>query len=363
MKKTPAAMGFVLALVLASCGRSPTSPPGPDQGSTPLTGATVRVELVAPTDIAPGESVQLTLNAIKLDGSVENVSSQSQWSPLDSSIVQLTSTGLATGVNRGEQLVSVRFAGRSANARILVLPKGTFRLTGKVQDSGFGLGNVTLTVLSGAGEGLTTLTGADGAYAFYGVGGLVRIQLKKEGYLNDVEQIDVTANRTQDFALIAEHSPKDYSGAYTLTVSAAAPCGPPLIDGFPDEAKHRVYAADVTQDGSRLTVTLSGADFIVTNGYGNRFFGFVDGSDALTFPIGVAFDFYYYYDGHLDIVERFHNAALAINGTVAARGTPSRISGTLKGTILITNRSTPPFQASFGSHCFSLAHGFEMVRR
>jgi hypothetical protein len=356
-----AALGLVL--VFASCSnKSPTSPRATQQGPS-STVTTVRLELVAPSAIAPGESVQLTANAIKSDGSVENVSSQAQWTPAGSPVVQLSPTGLATGKDRGEQVVSARFNGRSASAPILVLPKGTFRLAGSVQESGFGLENVALTVTSGIGQGLTTLSGVDGAYALYGVSGPVGIELKKEGYLNDVQQIDVAAHRTQDFVLVAERPRKDYSGIYTLTVSAGEPCRSFSAYAFPEEAKRRVYTANVTQDGGRLTVTLTDADFIVTNGYGNRFFGFVDTSDALTFPIGVAFDFYLYYDGHLDIVERFRSTALSINGTVTARGTPSRISGTLNGSILIMNRPAPPFQPVFGPGCPSAAHDFEMIRR
>ena len=161
-----------LAFVFASCDKSPTSPRPQEQGSS-STATTVRLELVAPSEIAPGESVQLTANAIKSDGSVENVSSQAQWTPMDSHVVQLSSTGLATGKNRGEQVVSARFGGRSAEARLFVLPKGTFRLAGTVQENGFALANVALTVTSGVGQGLTTLSDVDGAYALYGVSGPV----------------------------------------------------------------------------------------------------------------------------------------------------------------------------------------------
>ncbi len=124
----------------------------------------------------------------------------------------------------------------------------------------------------------------------------------------------------------------------------------------------RTYSADVTQDGARLTVTLRDADFVVTNGYGNRFVGFVDPSDLVTFPIGDA-DYYFYYSGHHDIVERLTNAsALAINGTASARGTLTSVSGTLNGAMQVFNRSTPPF-TSYSSACFSNSHRFEMVRR
>ncbi len=103
-----------LALVFASCDKSPTGPRTPEQG-TSSTATTVRLELVAPPEIALLESVQLTANAIKSDGSVENVSSQSLWTT--GSLPQLTSTGLATGRNVGEQVVSARFSGLSAADR------------------------------------------------------------------------------------------------------------------------------------------------------------------------------------------------------------------------------------------------------
>jgi hypothetical protein len=352
-----AAIGLVLAL--ASCDDSPTSPRPPPPPGQPAPATVVRIELVAPPEIAPGESVQLTANAVKSDGSVENVSSQAQWMPTDSPVVQVSSTGLATGNNRGEAFVSARFSGRSANARIFVLPKGTFRLAGTIKESGFGIANVTVTVIAGVGEGLTTLSGFGGSYVLYGVSGPVHLQLKKDGYRNATQQLDVTAHRTADFDIVADRPRKDYSGTYTLTISAASPC--PFA--FPDAAKSRVYTANVAQDGGRLTVTLSDADFIVTNGNGNRFFGFVDLTDTITFPIGAAFDFYYYYySGHFDIVERFSATALMVNGTVTARGTPQLISGTLLGAILISSRASAPF-LPYSSRCHSNTHGFEMVRR
>ena len=66
-----------------------------------------------------------------------------------------------------------------------------------------------------------------------------------------------------------------------------------------------------------MTVTLTDADFIVTNGYGNRFFGFVDPGDALTFPIGDAF-YYYYYPATSTSLSVRSTTALLINGTPEA---------------------------------------------
>jgi len=350
-----AAIGLIV--VFASCDKSPTSPRPAEQG-TSSTVTIVRLELVAPSEIAPGESVQLTANAIKSDGSVENVSGQAQWTT--GLNVEVSSTGLATGKNRGEQAVSARFSGRSAEATIFVLPKGTFRLAGTVHDGGFGLENVALTVISGVGEGLTSLSGVDGAYAFYGVSGPVTVQLKKEGYLNSIQQISVTAHSTQDFNLDPERPRQDYGGTYALTITMGSPCIT-YSGTLPDQATRRVYTANVTQDGARLTVALTDADFIVSNGNGNRFSGFVDSTDTITFPIGNPY-YFAYYDERYQIVERFMGGSLIVVGNVTARGGRGLITGTLAGSILTSTRTSPLFSPYSGS-CYAKTHRFEMVRR
>jgi len=167
---------------------------------------------VAPQEIAPGESVQLTVNAIHSDGSVRNVTGQAQWTSLTSEILQVSSTGIATGKKGGEVVVTALFSGRSASAPVLVLPKGTFRLAGFIRESGIGIADVTVALISGVGEGLTATSRIDGGYALYGVSGSTLIQAKKEGYVNSIQQLDVTAHRTFDFSMVVERARRDYSG-------------------------------------------------------------------------------------------------------------------------------------------------------
>jgi hypothetical protein len=346
-------------LVFASCDKGPTSPRLSETAPASVI-ATVRIELVAPAEIAPGESVQLTANAVKSDFSVENVSSKAQWTPTDSPTLQLSPTGRATGKDRGEQVISARFGGQSASARILVLPNGTFRLAGTIRETGFGIANATVTVVAGVGEGLTARSGFDGSYALYGVSGQIRVQIKREGYVTSTEQIDVPAHRNYDFNIDPERPRQDHSGTYTLTITAASACRP-SPSPLPDEATRRIYTANVTQDGGRLTVTLTGADFIVSDGYGNRFSGFIDLAGTVTFALGDAY-YFHYYDEHYQIVERFQGGALIVVGNVAAKETPGVISGTLAGAIATSGRTSPPY-GTYGASCFAPTHRFEMVRR
>ena len=174
------------------------------------------------------------MNAIKSDGSVEDVTSQSFFSPNTSPVLELTVRGLATGKTNGQVFVNARFGTRNAGKTILVLPTGTFRLSGNIKESGFGIEGVTVSVISGTGAGLTTTSGFTGFYALFGVKGLVRLETRKNGYLNLVQQLDVTEHRTHDVGIVAERARTDLRGAYTLAIVAG--CAPARTGSQPRHA-------------------------------------------------------------------------------------------------------------------------------
>jgi hypothetical protein len=349
---------ILVAIGMASCdSRKPhaVQPPNMPSPVTPVTGL-VRIEGIVPGSIAPGESVQLTANAVKSDNSVENVSGQAQWSSSDPRVVEISSAGVAKAIARGEAVIRVSYQGRSASTRTFVLPAGTYRLSGTVTDSGLSLAGVTVTIIGGVGEGLTTITGGNGTYVLYGVRDRVRLQAKGAGYVNQIEEIDVADHRTFNFDMVPEHQRTDLRGRYTLTIGRTACPG-----ALPET---RSYDATVAQDGPRLTVTLSGADFIVTRGRGNGFSGVIDGGDRVTFAIGdVPSYYYYYYSGQYDLVERMSDtSALIISGRVTAGLSSKGISGTLNGDFRLAQGTVAPF-TRIQLLCYGPAHQFEMVRR
>jgi hypothetical protein len=348
-----------LGLVVASCDKSPTRPSGQPTGTPAPPAVTVaRIAIIAPASIEPGASVQLTANAIKSDGSVENVTSQTQWTSTNAGVLQVSSAGIVTARERGEANLNARYQNRNATAPMIVLPGGTFRLNGQVTDSGFPLEGVTVAVIGGTGEGLTTLTNTTGAYVFYGVAGQVRLHAKKDGYLNRIEELQVTENRAFGFEMKIDGQRRDLSGTYTLNLAATG-CPSTRV---PDSAQNRSYAANVQQNGPQLTVRLSGADFIVTGGHGDHFSGFASADGNVTFAIGDAYT-YYYYSGHFDVVERLNpTSALLVSGNVNATSSPTLISGTLNGSISLTQGTTAPF-TRFSGQCYSPDHRFELRRQ
>lgn len=351
-----------LGLAVASCDKSPTRPSNP----TPPTGpggvsssAVVRVEISGPASVEPGGSAQLTAKAIKADGSAEDVTSGASWFSSNHSVVQFTAPGLASARARGEAFVYVNYSRQGASREILVLPEGTFRVVGKVTDAGLPLDGVTVTVIGGPGDGLTGVTSQTGAYAIYGVAGKVRLHAKKDGFENRIEDLEVMAHRALDFEMAFGGERGSLSGTYEMTLEASG------CNALTGDARRRSYVATVEQHGPRLNVRLSGADFILINGRGDRFTGMVDEDGTIRFAIGDAYYYYYYhyFFGDFDLVERLNStSALVVTGTVEATSTPAGISGTLNGRVALTQGVSAPF-TRFAANCVSNSHRFEMRRQ
>lgn len=352
------ALALFVVVLVASCKDGPTRPTpntNPSPAPTP-TAALVSIRIVAPASVAPGASVPLVVNATRSDGTTADVTSQVTWFSSNSRVVEVAN-GVVRGQDRGEASIQARYQGRFASALMLVLPEGTFKLSGAVTDTGIGVDGVTVAVISGTGEGLSAITDLPGSYRLYGVAGSVRLHAKKAGYENRIEALDVTTHRTADIDMSFAGDRPRLAGTYELTVTAASRC-----TNLPQPARSRTYIASVEQEGARLSVTLSGADFIVTNGFGDRFQGSVVG-DRVVFQAGS--DYYYYYNNYLGqsaVIERFATTALALNGIVTARETATGLAGQLSGTIGVTRTAGPPF-LPLTSSCYAGNHDFVMVRR
>ena len=354
----PAACGALLVTVLVwSC--SPTQPTSTPPGAPPTV---TFVEVQPPGSIAPGASVQLRATARMSDATTQDVSDRVQWRSGDASILQVTPAGLATGVQVGETTVDATYQAdfpRYAVATALVLPSGTFKLSGQITEGGLPIVGVSVTVISGIGAGWSTTTGFNGSYKFLGVSGPVRLEAKRDGVLNQIEEVDVIRTMTHDFVMTPTSPRPDVTGAWTLTIDMGV-CDRPF-GGLPNELRRRQYNAVVTQQEARLTVTLSGADFIQNFDRGNRFTGRIGPVDQVMFTIGDPNDTYLM--GPHDLVEGISaSQAFVVHGRVDARATAATITGTLQGMLMVTHPSDPTSWWST-AECNSSAHAFEMRRQ
>jgi hypothetical protein len=361
-------LGAVLIVFVGSiapaCDKSPTGPSLISQpGNTPPSASIVRLEIHSPPPIAPGQSAQLTAQAVGSDGSIENVTARVQWSSANTGLVQVSPGGVVTAVQVGEGWVSALYSSGGnplhAAARVLVLVPGTYKLSGRITDNGTALAEVTVTVLGGVGAGQTAVSGLDGAFAVYGVGGRVRLQATRAGYLNKIEELDVGSIATHDFEMVPDGQRIDLSGTYTLAITLGA-CLRPDVQ-FADELRSRRFIATVAQRGGGLNVSLSGAEFIMRNARGDRFSGLVDPNGAVTFTLGDPYD--YYLAEYTDLVERVNpTTAFMGYGTVNARATAAGISGTLTGAVIAAPANNPSYSSRIAA-CYSERHVFEMRRR
>jgi hypothetical protein len=324
----------------------------------------VRVEIVAPTSIAPGATAQLTARAVKSDGSVEEVTREAQWSSTNTRVLSVH-TGVVTARSRGEANINARYQSHTGSALVMVLPEHTFRLDGRFTDGGFPLPGVRVEVISGTGEGQVAVTSDSGAYALYGVAGQVKLQAKREGYRNQIQDLEVSDNRTLNLEMEVDGERLNLAGTYTLEIEA----GRCITNAaLPAEAASRTYAAVIEQQGPRLNVRLSGADFIVTDGRGDHFAGLMVDQENLRLEIDGAIQttsswyYYYYFVESADLVERLSpSSTFMAAGTVEADASASAISGLLSGWIVLARDAVPPFEATV--HCRSNDHRFEMRRR
>ena len=342
MSRTHSSAGIASAAVLGvfvACGDGSRTTPTP---VGPTNGTALRIEMTAPDSIPPGASVQLTAIVFRSDGSTEDVTRQAQWFSSYPGIVHIGLDGVATGVARGEVSISVRHQDRIALKTVLVVPSGTFKLTGTVTENGYQVGGVRLTVISGQGTELTATTADDGKFVLYGVGGDVRIELIKPGYFRKLEEITVNANARHDMTLVAERQRRDLHGTYSLSISAD--CGSNSLRPLPDAVRQRTYSAVVTQSGPTLMVDLAGDMRYKT------FWGVVEPDDNVRFKVTNE-DFYY---GNLPaIVEVLQpGETLAIAGFVSATATSTRIEGLLSGHISVTTTVFSQSSGCEGNHRF-----------
>ena len=318
----------------AACDKSPTQasripppPPPPTQSPTQVTLQSIRVD--GPTSVPPGIKAQYAAIGQMSDGTTQDLTATTTWRSSDDAVLSISATGEATGGKNGEVVLAAENSDKRASLQVLVLTPGTHRLTGRVSDGGIPVSGATVDVLDGSRAIMSTRTDADGIYRLYGLVGDVELRVRADGYPDQVRGTPVTDDTTIDFTLPAS---ANVTGAYTLTVTAdAKSCPLTARNALPPEWRVRTYDAIVSQNGSQLSVKLSGGALT----YGS-FSGTQNGTTA-TFEIhGITTDPYYhyysYFDRSLDLVEQLPaNQYLIISGTATTSKVASGLSGQLVG--------------------------------
>ena len=342
-------IGVVCVLAFfATCGRKaqpPSSPTTPDLTSGLQTAPAVSVAINGPTQIQPGEAQQFTAVARLSDGTSQDVTATASWRTSTGPILSVTSGGLVTALMLGEATISLTYQGRSAFLSVVSIPNGTGILTGYVRESTFAIGNARVEVVGGrfAGQSVTTL--GSGFYRFYGIVGDLQVRAGADGYVAQTIQINVAPlatprrDQTLNFDLTTATPVLSLTGNYNATLRVSPSCGA----RFPPEIMVRQYQANITQDRSRLTITLGGAEFAAMGNLPlNRFDGRAK-PNAVDLQVGT-FYYYYYYYYSFGFVERIlrppvgkwgfsQTTYLTVVGTASGPATTGSLSTSLNGTL------------------------------
>jgi hypothetical protein len=356
MRRLSLVVGIV-ALTALACSdptsQIPTSPSAP---------AVTAVEIGGPSSIAPGQAVQLVANIRLADGTIKlpSPSTPVQWFSSNTSVLRVSSTGLATGQQVGDaQIFLVHGTGptqRQATKEFVVVPDGTYRLVGTIFEADFPtvpVINARVTVTPGS---LTTLTGFDGRYKLFGVPPNAVVTVMKFGYTTISEGIQLSSHTNRNFNLPLTGTRLVIAGPYKLTIdfsgscSSSNPLSPPL--------RLRTYDAVISQNGPEISVVLTEARFRTNPiGRGNKFVGRAD-SDGATFWLD-PFDAYYYPYGQIyypNVAERLSdNTILVPQGSATTTGSAAGLSGSMQGWIDHWDARFPNFNMIHLGYCASSA--------
>jgi len=249
---------LALALVGSACGHNPVVPIVPEGRAVILWFA-----IGGADSVGPGQTAQLSVTAFMSSGSTQSVTDVI-WESANHELMTVSQTGLVTATDaRGEGQIIATYQGslavgsvaaRSTRRTLLVLPTGTYVLSGSVTDGGMPIHDVEVELTSGTGAGMSAI--ANPSFKFYGVAGETEIRVSKSGYETQVRRVSVTQHQTQGFELVPSDGRRAVAGTYTLQIAAAAACAQQL----PENLRSRTYTAAVSQTGALLSVVLSGAD-------------------------------------------------------------------------------------------------------
>jgi hypothetical protein len=368
MKRALLAAGSTIALVWCGGDRSPVAPTGSAEvvRSLRVTGVPDRIDV--------SQTTQLAAVAGLTTGESRDVTAQTTWRSFDAAVATVSASGMLQGVAPGRTSVQATHQGRIAGVEVLVLPAGTYVLTGRVFEGGnLPLVGARIEVVGGPQAGRSTTTPLNlNTYGLYGVSGELQVRASKDGYAAVTRSVTMTENRVLDFELTPTRPPTTVAGQYRLTFEASAACASRLRE----DARVRTYDAQVDQDGARLLVTLVGEQFeLSASRRGSQFSGVVQ-DGGVSFALESDYYYYYYYSYLYDIVERlsepgwsprqFGTSYLTIEGSASGSLAPAGPVGTLSGSFLLW-RASDGFYSSAGrtstAGCSAPDHRFSFSRR
>jgi Carboxypeptidase regulatory-like domain len=314
----------IVAATAVACDHSPSAPTVPNS-PPPGAPSVVRLEIDGPRTLAPGARAQFA--------AIEHLSD--------------------------ETVLTAATDTRSSTRDLMVLPDGTFRLTGRVTDAADGapVSGARIDVIASPPSELSTVTDPGGRYSLYGVVGDIQLRVTKDGYPTRSERVVVTDHQQLDLSLTAPSPFPDVTGTYTLTVSAADECQASL----PVEARSRTYQAALEQRKNLLTIYLNGAVLLTQ-------WGELGPRPVILAPVergAINLDlngcYYYYTCGGTVFEQLAPDRYYRVTGTASLAISPTSLEGNLDGAVHILSGADPLHLTPMAS-CGSTRHRIRFSR-
>jgi len=282
-----------------------------------------------PPAVGPGQTGQLKALARYNDGSERDVTAEATWTSTQPQIATVD-RGTVKGLALGRTSIRVNYTNRSASLAMVIQPEGTFILSGNITEP-VSVIVATASVAVVAGPPSSTTATSTGFYELFGVSGPVTVRASKPGYFDETKTLTVTQNQKLDLEIRPVVGPTSIAGTYTLTLTISPSC-----TVVPEDQRTRVYTATIAQDAARLTIQLSGANFVRdSRAEKSSFSGSVSGSTVTLKWGDVGFYFYYYYYSALVQELLPGGQILGIWGTTVAPAAPQTMSGSLVGAFTV----------------------------
>ena len=344
---------LALVLTLGACD-GPTHP-APQSTVSESSSDLLSLSVEGRTALAPGETVQFSVTGRYVDGSTRDLTHAPglSWQTNNPIVIGISPSGMVTARAVGGATITVSFGGKTAvRGGIVVLWPGTYRLLGTATDNGVPLSGVRVTVTNGPSAGMVTT--ANPHYTLWGVAGDTEILATKEGYQDARTRITMTKDPERlDVELIPLFFEGNVEGIYTLTVTAAPECSAAL----PEPARVKTFTAMLSQEGSRVTATLEGSDFLTWNSRVYNSFRGTTAGRQIAFHIGEG-HFYEWPDVSQYLTPpSFYFLGGSVTPSVSARG----LDGMLTGTLGVGEYND--FRFTVLASCRSTSHRFELVRK
>jgi hypothetical protein len=306
---------------------------GATSAASPLTAKALPVPssitVTGPAEVAPGATGDYKATEHYADGSTRDITSTVSWTSFSNAVIRHIGSGRFQGVASGETRVNASFSGKSSSTAVLVLPAGTYKLSGTVKDSFGGVEAVTVQVVSGTGTGLSARTSSGGTYRLYGVSGVVQLRASAAGYHSRDFTATVNGHTVQNVEIDSDGTSFDVAGEWTFAIGTSSACS----SSWPEAARRREATAVIRQQATRLHVQFTSPSIAPTYESQGRIMG-------TEFSLTIYYDYYYGSHGFLDRLSQ--TEWVAASGTITGQASQSTITGTFNGSIEYYASGSPP---------------------